>query len=46
MYPNTEKWADEILNIPLYSEMTEKEVNYVISYIRNFYSMIVKLKKI
>jgi perosamine synthetase len=46
MYPNTEKWADEILNIPLYSEMTEKEVNYVISYIKKFYSMIVKLKKI
>lgn len=46
IYPNTEKWADEILNIPLYSEMTEKEVNYVISYIKKFYSMIIKLGKI
>jgi len=38
MYPNAEKWADEILNIPLYSQMTKKEANYVINYIKNFYS--------
>jgi len=38
MYLNAEKYADEILNIPLYSQMTKKEANYVISYIRNFYS--------
>jgi len=38
MYPNAEKCADEILNIPLYSEMTKKEANYVISYIKEFYS--------
>ena len=33
-----EKCADEILNIPLYSEMTKKESNYVISYIKEFYN--------
>ena len=35
--PNVEKWSNEILSIPLYSQMTEKEAIYVIDHVKKFY---------
>ena len=37
MYPNTEKWSNEILSIPLYSQITEGEASYIIRHIKKFY---------
>ncbi|MBA7567900.1 dTDP-3-amino-3,4,6-trideoxy-alpha-D-glucose transaminase [subsurface metagenome] len=38
MYPNTERWANEILNIPIHSMMKEEEAGYVIEHIKMFYN--------
>jgi dTDP-4-amino-4,6-dideoxygalactose transaminase len=35
--PNTEKLAKEVISLPLYSELTEKQIKYVIDCVRNFY---------
>ena len=43
-YPNSERWANEILSIPLYSQMSERDANYVTSRIKKFYSEGIYLK--
>lgn len=35
-YPIAEKYADEVLSLPIYNGMTEKEQNYIISCINHF----------
>lgn len=35
---NTEKIAQEILSLPIYPELTEEKVNFVIKQIKNFYA--------
>ncbi len=37
MYPNAEKLGEEVLNIPLYSQMSENEAGYVIESIKRFF---------
>ncbi len=37
IYPNTEKWSNGILSLPLYSQMTEEDASYVISHVKKFY---------
>lgn len=37
MYPNSERWSNEILSIPLYSQITERDVEYTIRHIKKFY---------
>ena len=36
-YPVCEKLADELLSLPMFPELTEKQVEYVVSEIRRFY---------
>ncbi len=36
--PNTEKFAKEILSLPIYPELTQTKIEYVIDCIRKFYS--------
>ncbi|MGA2573758.1 MAG: DegT/DnrJ/EryC1/StrS family aminotransferase [Candidatus Methanomethylicaceae archaeon] len=35
--PNTEKISREVLSLPLYPELTDEQVNYVIRVVHNFY---------
>ena len=35
--PNTEKFAKEIVSLPLYPELTDNQVKYVIKIIHNFF---------
>ncbi len=37
-FPVAKKYAEEILSIPMYPEMTEEMINYVCSTIKKFYS--------
>jgi len=34
--PITEKYADEILSLPMHPQLSDKEVEYVASEVRNF----------
>ena len=35
--PNSEKLAEEVISLPLYPELTEKQIKYIIDCIRSFY---------
>jgi len=35
--PNSEKLAKEVISLPLYPELTEKQIKYVINCVRSFY---------
>ncbi len=37
-YPETEKQIEEILSLPVYPELTDEQIEHVISQIKNFYS--------
>jgi dTDP-4-amino-4,6-dideoxygalactose transaminase len=37
-FPVAEKMADEILSLPMYPELTENQIDYVVDNIKNFYS--------
>jgi dTDP-4-amino-4,6-dideoxygalactose transaminase len=37
-FPVTEKQAETILSIPIYPELTDDQVGYIIGEIRNFYN--------
>ena len=37
-FPEAEKVANEVLSLPIYPEITEKEQDYIIQKIRNFYA--------
>ena len=38
MFPITEKIASEILSLPMYPQLTEKQVEYVVTTIKNFFT--------
>lgn len=40
MFPNAEKWAKEVLSIPMHPNLTEEETEYVVSYIEEFFRVI------
>jgi len=42
MFPNAEKWAREVLSLPMHSNLTEEEIEYVTSSIEEFFKVIEK----
>jgi perosamine synthetase len=37
MFPNAEKWAEEILSLPVHPNLTKEEVEYIVSSIEDFF---------
>ena len=37
MFPNAERWAREVLSIPMHPKLTDEEVEYIINIIEKFY---------
>jgi len=37
MYPNTEKWAKEVISLPMYPDLSKEEIEYVVASIKEFY---------
>lgn len=37
MYPNSEKWAKEVLSLPMFPELSEEQVEYVAQNLKEFY---------
>ena len=42
MFPNAEKWAREVLSLPMHPNLTEEEIEYVASSIEKFFKEIEK----
>ena len=38
-FPNTEKESEEILSLPMFEYMTEKQIKYVVKSIEEFYKV-------
>jgi len=36
--PNTEKFANEIISLPIYPELTIRQIEYVVDSIKEFYA--------
>jgi len=39
MYPEAEKWAKEVLSIPMHPQLTEEEIYYITSTIKRFFKV-------
>ncbi|MEM2144743.1 MAG: DegT/DnrJ/EryC1/StrS family aminotransferase [Candidatus Jordarchaeaceae archaeon] len=37
MFPNTERWAKEVLSLPMFPELSEVQIGYVASKVRDFF---------
>ena len=42
MLPNAEKWAKEVLSLPMHPNLTKDEVEYIVSCIEEFFRVIEK----
>jgi len=42
MFPNAERWAKEVLSIPMHPNLTKEEIEYVVSCIEEFFRVIEK----
>jgi len=42
MFPNAEKWAREVLSLPIHPNLTEEEIEYVVSSVKEFFKEIGK----
>ena len=40
MFPNAERWAKEVLSLPMHPNLTEEEIEYVVSCIEEFFRVI------
>lgn len=40
MYPNAERWSKEVLSLPMYPELTDREIEYVVKHIVEFFEVI------
>ncbi|MDI3501381.1 MAG: perosamine synthetase [Thermoanaerobacter sp.] len=40
MFPNAEKWAREVLSLPMHPSLTKEEIEYVVSRIERFFRVI------
>jgi len=40
MFPNAERWAREVLSIPVYPSLTKEEIEYIVSNIEEFFRVI------
>lgn len=37
MFPAAERWADEVLSLPMHPELQQEEIDYVINHVREFF---------
>ena len=40
MYPNAERWSKEVLSLPMHPNLTDEEIEYVVSCIEDFFRVI------
>jgi len=43
LFPNAERWAKEVLSLPMHPNLTVKDIDYIVGHIEDFFKKVIKV---